>query len=47
MLHGDRKLLQKLRESTLKMATAVTWTAAGRTLLQAYQEIISSHSTEG
>lgn len=41
-LHQDRALLQKLRDGALKTAPEVTWTAAGRTLLRVYQEIISA-----
>jgi glycosyltransferase involved in cell wall biosynthesis len=40
-LHQDRALLQKLRAGALKTAPEVTWTAAGRTLLRVYQEIIN------
>jgi glycosyltransferase involved in cell wall biosynthesis len=40
MLHEDRALLGRLRAASLEAARAVTWTAAGRMLLDAYQETI-------
>ena len=45
-LHEDRELLQKLRESALKAALDVTWTAAGRVLLDAYRETITRSNLE-
>ncbi|HEX8814382.1 MAG TPA: glycosyltransferase family 4 protein [Terriglobales bacterium] len=43
MLHEDRTLLAKMRASSLKAAEDVTWTAAGRMLLNAYRETISGY----
>ncbi len=40
-LHKDRDLLQRLREGALKTAPEVTWTAAGRRLLDVYREILT------
>jgi glycosyltransferase involved in cell wall biosynthesis len=40
MLHEDRALLGKLHAACLEAAPAVTWTAAGRVLLDAYRETI-------
>jgi glycosyltransferase involved in cell wall biosynthesis len=45
MLHADRALLERLRAASLKVAPEITWTAAGRILLQAYRETIKAHST--
>lgn len=42
-LHEDRRLLSKLRESSLQTAHEITWSAAGRKLLAAYQATITSH----
>ncbi|MFY9792639.1 MAG: hypothetical protein WAJ99_15780, partial [Candidatus Sulfotelmatobacter sp.] len=43
MLHEDRALLSKLREAGLAAAPGVTWTAAGRILLDVYRETIATH----
>jgi glycosyltransferase involved in cell wall biosynthesis len=43
MLHEDRALLGKLRAAGLEVAPSVTWTAAGRVLLDAYRETIEGH----
>lgn len=43
MLHEDRALLQKLRTAGLEAASGVTWTAAGRILLDVYRETISGY----
>jgi glycosyltransferase involved in cell wall biosynthesis len=43
MLHEDRALLERLRATSLKVAPEITWTAAGRILLQAYRETIAAH----
>jgi glycosyltransferase involved in cell wall biosynthesis len=40
MIHEDRALLDRLRTSSLNAAPTLTWTAAGRRLLQVYQEVI-------
>jgi len=42
MLHHDRALLEKLRSGGLNAAPEVTWTAAGRVLLNAYRETIAA-----
>lgn len=41
MLHTDRRLLEKLRSASLDTAHEVTWTAAGKRLLQVYREVIA------
>jgi glycosyltransferase involved in cell wall biosynthesis len=43
MLHQDRVLLERLRTAGLKAAPGVTWSAAGRVLLDAYRETIAAH----
>jgi glycosyltransferase involved in cell wall biosynthesis len=43
MLHEDRALLEKLRAAGLAAAPGVTWTAAGRILLDVYRETIAAH----
>jgi glycosyltransferase involved in cell wall biosynthesis len=47
MLHEDRQLLRRLRESSLRTVGEITWDAAGSRLLQAYQEIIVGARTKG
>jgi glycosyltransferase involved in cell wall biosynthesis len=49
LLHRDRALLTRLRVGALELAPEITWTAAGRRLLAAYQETIAAyqHSAEG
>jgi len=42
MLHHDRALLEKLRSGGLNAAPEVTWTAAGRVLLEAYRNTIAA-----
>jgi glycosyltransferase involved in cell wall biosynthesis len=44
MLHEDRALLNRLRTAGLEAAPGVTWTAAGRILLDVYRETIAAHS---
>jgi len=44
MLHGDQKLLERLRAASLRMSNETTWTAAGVKLLQVYREAIAAHS---
>jgi glycosyltransferase involved in cell wall biosynthesis len=44
MLHEDRALLERLRAASLKRAPEITWTSAGRALLQAYRETIAAHT---
>jgi glycosyltransferase involved in cell wall biosynthesis len=46
MLHEDRALLERLRVASLKLAPEITWTAAGRILLQVYRETIAAHRKE-
>jgi glycosyltransferase involved in cell wall biosynthesis len=49
MLHDDRALFERLRESSLRTAKDITWTAAGRVLLGVYRESIeavSAHAVE-
>jgi glycosyltransferase involved in cell wall biosynthesis len=43
MLHEDRALLQRLRDACLRACPEITWTAAGRRLLDAYRETIKAH----
>ncbi len=43
LLHEDRTLLERLRSACLEAAPGVTWTAAGRRLLEAYRETIAAH----
>jgi hypothetical protein len=43
MLHGDRALLERLRAGSLRAAPGVTWTSAGKVLLEAYRETIAAH----
>jgi glycosyltransferase involved in cell wall biosynthesis len=47
MLHENRALLEGLRSASLKAAREVTWTAAGRILLDAYRETIAGHKAVG
>ena len=44
MLHEDRSLLNRLRAAGLRDATALTWTAAGKILLDVYRETIEMKS---
>jgi hypothetical protein len=44
MLHEDRALLEKLRAAGLAAAPGVTWTAAGRILLDVYRETIAAYT---
>lgn len=46
MLHADPGLLERLRVAGLKAAPRVTWTAAGRILLDAYRQTITTHRAE-
>lgn len=46
MLHEDRALLGRLRAAGLEAAPGVTWTAAGRVLLEAYRETIAAYRPE-
>lgn len=42
MLHQDRALLARLRSTSLETVPEITWTAAGRRLLQVYAETVSA-----
>jgi glycosyltransferase involved in cell wall biosynthesis len=44
MLHEDRTLLAILRDQSLKLAPQITWTAAGRQLLQVYRQTIAGQA---
>jgi glycosyltransferase involved in cell wall biosynthesis len=46
LLHDDRALLQRLRESSLATVHQLTWSAAGRVLLEVYRKTIAAHKTE-
>jgi glycosyltransferase involved in cell wall biosynthesis len=43
MLDEDRGLLESLRTASLRSAQEITWTAAGRKLLQVYCETLATH----
>jgi len=43
MLHENRELLERLRATCLETAPQITWTAAGRVLLEAYRETIAAY----
>lgn len=43
MLHENRALLRRLRSAGLGAAPTMTWTAAGKRLLEAYREAIAAH----
>src|ERR1700685_346453 len=43
MLHEDRGLLERLRAASLATVPELTWTAAGRILLNVYRETIAAH----
>jgi glycosyltransferase involved in cell wall biosynthesis len=45
-LHEDRGLLERLRASGLETAKGVTWSGAGRILLEAYRETIAAYRPE-
>jgi glycosyltransferase involved in cell wall biosynthesis len=44
MLHEDRTLLERLRETSLSTVMEITWKAAGVRLLDVYRETIAAHS---
>jgi glycosyltransferase involved in cell wall biosynthesis len=46
MLHSDRALLERLRAGCLEVAPRITWTAAGKILLDAYRETIAAHRAD-
>lgn len=43
LLHEDRAVLERLRAVSLATIAELTWTAAGRVLLQVYRETIAAH----
>lgn len=43
LLHNDRALLAKLRAGALACGPEITWTAAGRKLLEAYHETLAGY----
>jgi glycosyltransferase involved in cell wall biosynthesis len=43
MLHEDHALLERLRAASLATVSELTWTAAGRVLLEAYRETIAGY----
>lgn len=43
LLHQDRALLENLRDGCLTTAATVTWTAAGKRLLDVYQQAIAEY----
>ena len=45
LLHSDRALLERLRATSLATVPKITWTAAGRVLLDAYRETIAGHKS--
>lgn len=46
-LHEDRQLLAKLRAAGLRRAPEITWTAAGKILLDVYRDTIEMKKREG
>jgi glycosyltransferase involved in cell wall biosynthesis len=46
MLNGDRALLDRLRTNSLKTTHQITWTAAGKRLLEVYRQTIAAHASE-
>jgi glycosyltransferase involved in cell wall biosynthesis len=47
MLHEDRSLLERLRAAGLRKVPEITWTAAGRILVDVYRETIEMKKSEG
>ncbi len=43
MLHNDAALLEKLKHGALQTAPRVTWNAAGRALLDVYQQVVTEY----
>jgi glycosyltransferase involved in cell wall biosynthesis len=43
LLHEDRALLERLRAASLATVPELTWSAAGRILLEVYRETIAAH----
>jgi glycosyltransferase involved in cell wall biosynthesis len=46
LMHEDRKLLERLRENSLRGRDEITWDAAGRRLLAVYHQTIASQRPE-
>jgi glycosyltransferase involved in cell wall biosynthesis len=46
-LHEDRAFLEKLRAASLRTINEITWTAAGKILLDVYRETIEMKKREG
>ena len=46
LLHQDRALMARLRSASLSTASEITWTAAGKVLLDVYRETIEMYPTE-
>lgn len=46
LLHEDRGLLERLRESSLATVHELTWSVAGQMLLDVYRETIAAHGTK-
>jgi glycosyltransferase involved in cell wall biosynthesis len=43
LLHEDRAVLERLRAASLATVSELTWSAAGRMLLEAYRDTIAAH----
>ncbi|MGA7301659.1 MAG: glycosyltransferase family 4 protein [Candidatus Sulfotelmatobacter sp.] len=43
LLHENRQMMERLRTASLATVPALTWTAAGRILLDVYRETIAAH----
>ena len=46
MLYQDRAMLARLRDSGLRIVPQITWSAAGKRLLDVYREVIAAKSEE-
>jgi glycosyltransferase involved in cell wall biosynthesis len=46
LLHKDRGMLERLRAASLATVADLTWSAAGRILLDVYRETIEAHKPE-
>lgn len=46
MLHEDRALLERMRDASLRTTKDITWTAAGKILLDVYRETIAMKRQE-
>ncbi len=47
MLYEDHELLLRLREESIRTMHEITWSAAGRKLLQVYQDVVASGRDTG